>query len=328
MLKKPLVTIITPCYNGEGFLRTYFESILLQTYPNLELIFVNDGSTDQTETIAISYEGRLKERGINFIYLYQENAGQASAMNKAFKYMKGKYLVWPDSDDRLTPDSIEKRVDFLESNPKYDMVRSNGKYFDYETGEILFRISNSKNRDEEDIFLDLIQETTFCACGCYMIRISKFQEIYPKLKIYESRAGQNWQILIPMAGRGKCGYLDEDQYYIAIRTNSHSRKKYTEEEQIKRYLQLKNILLNSVVISERRDKDYRKIIECKYDRILMNYYLQQQKKGKAEKYYNKLKVAGSLTDGDQRAYLSKCNKVKYFLYRTNSFVRRKIMKLV
>ena len=81
-MDKPLVSIITPCYNGETFLHRYFESILAQTYPNLELIFVNDGSTDKTEEIAMSYQKKLCEKGIRYIYLEQENAGQAAALNK------------------------------------------------------------------------------------------------------------------------------------------------------------------------------------------------------------------------------------------------------
>ena len=67
----PLVTIITPCYNGEAFLDKYFASILAQTYDRLELIFVNDGSTDRTEEIALSYRQALEDRGIVFKYLYQ-----------------------------------------------------------------------------------------------------------------------------------------------------------------------------------------------------------------------------------------------------------------
>ena len=72
-MTKPLVSIITPCYNGEAFLKRYFESILNQTYPNLELIFINDGSTDRTEEIALSYRERLEKRGITYIYEKQEN---------------------------------------------------------------------------------------------------------------------------------------------------------------------------------------------------------------------------------------------------------------
>lgn len=69
----PLVSIITPCFNGEAFIDRYFQSVLSQTYPNIELVFVNDGSTDQTETIALSYSSKLAAKGIIFKYLSQDN---------------------------------------------------------------------------------------------------------------------------------------------------------------------------------------------------------------------------------------------------------------
>ena len=61
-MEQPLVSIITPCYNGENFIKRYFDSILKQTYSNIELFFVNDGSTDQTESIALSYREALEKR--------------------------------------------------------------------------------------------------------------------------------------------------------------------------------------------------------------------------------------------------------------------------
>ena len=78
----PLVSVITPCYNGEAYLDRYFNSILNQTYRPLELIFVNDGSTDRTAEIAERYAPVLKESDISFIYLHQENAGQAAAQKQ------------------------------------------------------------------------------------------------------------------------------------------------------------------------------------------------------------------------------------------------------
>ena len=118
-MTKPLVSIITPCYNGEAFLKRYFESILNQTYPNLELIFINDGSTDRTEEIALSYRERLEKRGITYIYEKQENAGQAAALNRGLKLFTGEYLTWPDSDDEMVSDAVEKKVDYLEQHPDY-----------------------------------------------------------------------------------------------------------------------------------------------------------------------------------------------------------------
>jgi glycosyltransferase involved in cell wall biosynthesis len=99
MMKK--VSIITPCYNGESFVSRYLDTILNQSYNNLELILVNDGSTDQTEAIVMSYKPKFKEVGIEFIYMYQEHAGQAAALNQGLKIFTGDYLTWPDSDYQL-----------------------------------------------------------------------------------------------------------------------------------------------------------------------------------------------------------------------------------
>ena len=148
---KPLVSIITPCFNGEKYLDRFFRSVLNQTYENLELIFINDGSSDKTEEKVLNYKDELKNRNICFTYLYQDNAGQAAALNKGLKVFKGDYLVWPDSDDELVPDSIEKRVDFLEKHPELGIMRSNGIVINDETGE-QNRIDNKPHLEEEDIY--------------------------------------------------------------------------------------------------------------------------------------------------------------------------------
>lgn len=101
-LNHPLVSIITPCFNGEAYLDRYFSSVLQQTYQPLELIFINDGSTDRTAEIAENYRPRLEAKGIRFIYQAQENAGQAAALNRGLKLFTGEYLTWPDSDDEMT----------------------------------------------------------------------------------------------------------------------------------------------------------------------------------------------------------------------------------
>ena len=130
-----LVSVITPCYNGEAYLDRYFNSILNQTYRPLELIFVNDGSTDRTAEIAERYAPVLKESDISFIYLHQENAGQAAALNRGLKLFTGEYLTWPDADDEMTPDCIEKKVAFLQKHPELQMVRSDGVYVDAHKNE-------------------------------------------------------------------------------------------------------------------------------------------------------------------------------------------------
>ena len=323
----PCVTIITPCYNGEAFLDKYFKSILSQTYENLELIFVNDGSTDQTEEIAFSYREALEKRGIVYKYMYQPNGGQASAMNTGFREMTGEYLVWPDSDDLLLPDSIEKRVRFLEDNPGYGMVRSNAVALSHDAREIQFRFSNSENRFHEDIFLDLILEETYCACGCYMIRTELFRTIYPNLRIKTGRVGQNWQILIPMAGKYLCGYIDEDLYQVILWPQSHSRQKRTLKEEVARRMGLKEVLLDGIWRSGRTDRDYQKIVDIKYDRILFHVHLDHGDLISAKGFYKRLSEENAVTETDRLRYLKVYDPIGYHVHQLAKLVKRGIGKI-
>lgn len=324
---KPRVSIVTPCYNGEEFLDKYFDSILTQTYENLELIFVNDGSTDRTEAIAQSYRPALESKGIVFKYLYQPNGGQAKAMNTGFKEMTGKYLVWPDSDDWLEPDAIEKRVEFLETHPEFDFVRSSGDTFDFNTGENRGSINYYGDPSGADIFLDLILENTYCACGCYMIKTAMLREVYPDLRIYETDVGQNWQILIPIAGRGKCGYIDEEQYHIAVRQDSHSRSKRSLDEEIARRMELKKVLLLGIAMSGRTDQDYQSIVDIKYLHILYKIYVDAGEYEQAKACYQKLEQHNTIRLEEYTQYLRVWHPVKYRVHCGCLYIRRVLGKM-
>ncbi len=325
-MSNSLVTIITPCYNGERFIHQYFQSILAQTYGNLELIFVNDGSTDRTEEIALSYREALEARGIVYKYLYQPNGGQAKAMNTGFQEMTGEFLVWPDSDDLLAPDSIEKRVKFLQKNPEFAMVRSNGDYRKHDTGQIISRMSEDESRFNTDIFMDLILEKTYCCCGCYMLRTAALREIYPDLRIYQSSAGQNWQILIPMAGRHPCGFIDEDLYHVIYWPDSHSRQKRTLQQEVDRRMELKKILLDGITRSQRRDWDYEEIVRIKYEKLLFRVYLQYGDLENGKKCYKAITEAEAVTKEERRLYIEHFCPIRYRLYLAGNLCKRAIGK--
>ena len=327
-MSQPRVTIITPCYNGEAFIDKYFASVLAQTYPNLELIFVNDGSVDHTERVALSYKKALAERGIVYKYLYQENGGQAKALNAGMKEMTGEYMVWPDSDDLLTPDSIEKRVRYLELHRDCAMVRSNAYVYDYASGKPLRRISNRENRFKTDIFLDLILEETFCCCGCYMLRVDALRTIYPDFHIYESPAGQNWQILIPMAGKYPCGYIDEDLYLVMQRPDSHSRQVRSLEQTLTRYDDLRKILEESIALSGRQDLNYEEIVDTKYLKIFLLTYLQFNSFEGAERCYAGLKRKGEVDGYEVSQFLKKVHPIKYECQRVIGRMKRITQKMI
>ncbi len=123
------VSIISPCYNGASYLPHFLQSLSEQTYTNIEFIFVNDGSTDNSEQLFLDYKPRLEQKGWSVIYIKQENAGQAAALNKGLEIFSGDYLLWPDSDDILLPQHIEQKVSFMEAHPEYALAFCrNGKF--------------------------------------------------------------------------------------------------------------------------------------------------------------------------------------------------------
>jgi glycosyltransferase involved in cell wall biosynthesis len=107
----PLVTIVIPVYNAAKYMREAIDSALNQTYKNIEIIVVNDGSKDngETEKIAKSYGNKIK-------YFAKENGGVSTALNLAIKNMKGEYFSWLSHDDVYHLDKIENQIKYLEKN--------------------------------------------------------------------------------------------------------------------------------------------------------------------------------------------------------------------
>lgn len=111
--------------------------------------------------------------------------------------MRGEYLIWPDGDDALAPESIEARVRFLLENPAYSCVRSLASYVDGATGLPVKAQESRGDLTREDLFWDVLEGKTFVCCGCYMLKSRPFFEIYPDRGIPEYDVGQNFQMLLP-----------------------------------------------------------------------------------------------------------------------------------
>lgn len=106
---KDLVSIIIPIYNIEKYLEKCIKSLINQTYRNLEIILINDGSTDESARICEEY----KEQDNRIVFINKKNGGAASAKNKGLKVAKGDYITFVDSDDFIEPDMIEYMVNTI-----------------------------------------------------------------------------------------------------------------------------------------------------------------------------------------------------------------------
>lgn len=119
---QPLVTVIMPVFNSESYVASAIESVLAQTYSNWELIIINDGSTDNSESIIKSI------RNERIRYFYQTNKGVSIARNLGLRLMQGQYFCFLDSDDVLPKNSIEARLRIF--NDKIDFVDGAVEIFD------------------------------------------------------------------------------------------------------------------------------------------------------------------------------------------------------
>jgi glycosyltransferase involved in cell wall biosynthesis len=99
----PLVSIVTPAYNQGPFLREAIESVLAQTYPAVEYLVIDDGSTDNTREVLGAYSGRIRWES-------QPNRGQAATLNRGWSMARGDLLGYLSADDALLPDAVEAAV--------------------------------------------------------------------------------------------------------------------------------------------------------------------------------------------------------------------------
>lgn len=106
----PRVSIVIPCFNGEGYLGKAIESCLAQDYPDVEIIVVDDGSSDGSVALARAYEG--------IVCLPQANQGVSAARNNGIAAATGDFIVFLDHDDELTPDALRIGVSLLEARPE------------------------------------------------------------------------------------------------------------------------------------------------------------------------------------------------------------------
>lgn len=126
--RNPKVSIIIPVYDGSDFLREAIDSALGQTYPNIEILVINDGSNDEgmTERVALSYGARVN-------YCHKENGGVASALNVGIRMMSGDLFSWLSHDDVYYPEKIAAQVAELQKLPYPSVLYSDYEVIDYKS---------------------------------------------------------------------------------------------------------------------------------------------------------------------------------------------------
>ncbi|MFZ5553495.1 MAG: glycosyltransferase family 2 protein [Bacteroidota bacterium] len=139
----PLVSVVIPVYNGEKFISQTISAVLQQTYKNMEIIVVNDGSTDKTKTILEQISSpQLK-------VVHKSNSGVSDTRNAGISLAKGKYIALLDADDRWHPDNLEKKITLLESDNTTGFVFS-----DMNNADENLRVTGPAPKGKDDHLLE------------------------------------------------------------------------------------------------------------------------------------------------------------------------------
>jgi glycosyltransferase involved in cell wall biosynthesis len=162
----PLVSVVIPCYQQAHFLCDAIESVLAQTYPHLEIVVVDDGSSDNTVTVVSRYPGVR--------YIRQENQGLASARNMGLRQTIGEYLIFLDSDDRLLPNALDAGLRCFRENPGCGFVYGHCQFIAFD-GTPMRGLQPSIV--EGDFYLALLRGLPIHAPASVMYRREVFEDV-------------------------------------------------------------------------------------------------------------------------------------------------------
>ena len=161
--QRPLVSIVTPVYNGAKYVSETIDSVLEQGYPNIEHLVLDDGSTDDTPGILDEYQTGAPDRLRVF---HHANVGQSPTVNKGFISACGDVLSWINADDFYTPGAVQEAVDLLEEDPTRMVVYSNTERIDADGGSLGYYPTRST--DIRDFILG--DWSPFCHCSMFFRR--------------------------------------------------------------------------------------------------------------------------------------------------------------
>jgi glycosyltransferase involved in cell wall biosynthesis len=203
---QPLVSVVIATYNMGQYVGAAIESVLAQTYPNVELLVVDDGSTDNTREIVQRYLGDSRVR-----YLSQKNAGQTVAKNAGIRASTGKYVGFCDADDQWMPDKLAKQVPVLEARPEVAVVYSKVSYIVEPPAPPVeeLNIPCPSGKVTEDLYL-----VNFVPFGTALVRrealdrAGSFDEKY--------RMGIDWELWLRISLHWEFVFIDEPTYIYRV----------------------------------------------------------------------------------------------------------------
>lgn len=258
---KKLVSIIIPCYNQGLYLGECIDSIDKQTYKNIEVIIVNDGSTDE---ITINFLNELEKFRKDIKIINQSNNGVCNARNNGILNCRGHYILPLDGDDKIAATYIEKCVQILDDNSQLNIVYCIGKCFGYKNGIFVL--------DDFSVSKMLKQNLVFCSA---MFRKSDFDRTkgYNSNMIY---GYEDWDFWLSMI-ENENEFFRINEILFFYRIKSFSRNVQTSTGNLEQRLKMiKQIVQNHENLYAKykvKASDIEPVYKSKFELYFMKFYL-------------------------------------------------------
>jgi glycosyltransferase involved in cell wall biosynthesis len=198
---EPRVDVIIPCYNQGQYLAETLDSVLAQTYPHVQAIVIDDGSTDATPEVASRYGDRIR-------YLRKENAGVSAARNTGILEARGDFVHFLDSDDCLRPDLLEKHMAAAAVHPEAAVFHSS------------FHAVNSRGQFVEEVRIDPTPVDAFhhLLCGLHFppCTVTVRRAALANAGLFDTslRCSEDWDVWLRLAARGYAFVTVSDAFAV------------------------------------------------------------------------------------------------------------------
>ena len=286
MSNNPLVTVIIPVYNHENFIQTAIKSIINQTYQNIQLIVIDDGSKDSSYQKVLELKKECEKRFPKTYFETKENEGSKKTFNKLVEKVEGKYIYLIASDDISKPQAIEKEVEFLENNPDYVLAVGDNEVIDKDG--ILQDVPTAKETLTKGRNVDFYSDdfgnySTLFFVGNhipngYLVR----KEIFDKCGKFTDEAPlEDWWEMLQLSKYGKFKFIDEVLFSYQIHgENTMLRSKHMRQMARQTFAYELNLLKNA---------DFSTMLP-----VVKKTYLQYKFFGKLAKFAKKLELKRKL----------------------------------
>jgi len=206
----PLVSIVIPTFNISKYIKETLDSALAQTYGNVEIVVVDDGSTDDTPSIVKKYGDQVR------FFRREENKGIPTTLNEGIQYSRGEYVLFFDADDVFMPTTIERAVHCFQNHPEVDFV-----YFKF----LIFYDQDGLEKSHEFVidYPKMLDRSNFPRF--VKGNLLKFSQVMMRRKVFEEGAaidqsvwyGGDWDLWLQFLSKGYCGLLcDESLFYCRV----------------------------------------------------------------------------------------------------------------